>query len=96
MKDRRDILEDIVFLLQEQYNEAVEASNGLPDGEDKIYEQGKVMAYYDALDIIEGKLATFQEELQGIKVVTPQFGKKIKLTSIEENRHDAGTANLSD
>ena len=69
-------LQDLIYLIKEDYNGALKKISESEKESDKICYQGQEMAYYCVLNLIESQLIAFDSENQLIGKIVPQIGKK--------------------
>lgn len=62
-------MHDLILFIQEKYNQTV-------DNKDD-FDMGRNFGYYDCLSLIESQLSAFEYELQTLKRITPELGKRI-------------------
>lgn len=84
MKEKENtyyLLEDIVSEIQERYNNSLNRKRIIKKNVtlEESFEDGRNMAFYEVLSIIERYMIVFDVELDVKKNIAPEFGKKIKL-----------------
>ena len=73
-KDLRNYLGDLIYLIQDKYNEAL--SREETDELQKQFDNGMNIAYYDVLCLIESQLIAFGHEVEDFPKIVPVLGKK--------------------
>ena len=76
-EDLNNYLQDLVYLIKEDYNDALKNRSETKNEIQKAFNEGKELAYFGVLNLIESQLLSFfGEETELVGNIAPNPGEK--------------------